>query len=89
MEDTTSSSTYADLKKTASETDFSQSVLVNTVPITLSWRDVKQQVDIKKFMGLRYDTTKPILHGVSGSAKSGRFLAIMGGSGKMFRININ
>jgi ABC-type multidrug transport system ATPase subunit len=78
MEDLT---TPSDFKPSNSEADYSSSVLVNTVPITLDWRDIRQQVDIKKFFGLRYDHTKPILHGVSGSAKSGRFLAIMGGSG--------
>lgn len=64
-----------------SESDFSSSVLKNTVPITLSWKNIRQQVDISKWMGMRYDYTKDVLHGVSGEARCGQLLAIMGGSG--------
>jgi len=56
-------------------------ILPSHVPITLSFNQIQQEVDIKKWFGFKFERSLEVLKGVSGVAKNGEFLAILGGSG--------
>ena len=53
-------------------------------PIMLTWENINLKIDVstkKSIFGKKHTKTLNILNGITGYAKSGECLAIMGGSG--------
>ena len=70
------------------ETVFSAQIR-NLPRVELCWKDITLDVKVPG-EGFKRSTTKRVLHGVSGYAKPGEFLAILGstGAGKTSLINV-